>query len=61
MKINLASLARNAAEAIDPKRDRGAYAFVLEELAGHVEMVRSGKATLAQFAALYMIEPKVPA
>lgn len=58
MKIDLANMLRQARSAIDPKRDHGAYAFMLEELEKHVRMVRSGKATLDQFAELYMIGPE---
>lgn len=55
MKINLAGLARQAANAIDPKRDHGAYACCLEELAAHIEDVRAGRHTLEEFADYYMI------
>lgn len=57
MKIDLANMLRQARGAIDPKRDHGAYSFMLEELEKHVRMVREGKATLEQFADLYMIRP----
>ncbi len=61
MKTNLANLLRNAAAAIDTKKDHGAYAWMLEtEIPNHIEMVRSGKATLEQFAELYELTPRKP-
>jgi hypothetical protein len=54
MKENLANLLRQAAAAIDPKRDAGAYAYMLGEVADHVDAVKAGKHTLAEFAAHYM-------
>ena len=56
MKINLAGLVRQAAALIPPKKDTGAYAYMLNELADHIGLVRSGEATLAEFAALYGLE-----
>jgi hypothetical protein len=58
MKVNLTGLLRQAAAAIPPKRDHGAYAYMLGELADHVQMVRDGKATLDEFADLYRIRPE---
>lgn len=58
MKIDLANMLRQARGAIDPKRDHGDYAFMLEELESHVRLVREGKATLDEFADLYMIRPE---
>ncbi len=58
MKCDLANMLRHARRAIDPKRDVGAYAFMLGELEDHVRQVRAGTATLDQFADLYMIRPE---
>ena len=61
MRCNSAHMLEQAARAIDPKRDHGAYAFSLEELAGHIRQVRAGTATLEQFADFYMIRPEAAA
>lgn len=58
MKCNSAHMLEQTASAIDPKRDTGAYAFALGELAGHIRQVRAGTATLDQFADFYMIRPE---
>lgn len=56
-RCNSAHMLEQAASAIDPKRYSGAYAFALEELAGHIRQVRAGTVTLDQFADFYMIRP----
>lgn len=61
MKVNLTGLLRQAAAAIDPERDQRAYAFMLGEVADHVQMVRDGKATLEEFAELYGLRSEAPA
>lgn len=53
MKTNLSGLLRNAAAIIDPRKDRGAYAFMLEEVADHIDAVRKGNHSLAEFAEFY--------
>lgn len=53
MNINLAGLLRQAANAVDPKRDHGAYAFALREVADHLDGVSRGEHTLADFAECY--------
>lgn len=58
MKINLENLLRNASQAIDPAKDDGGHAYVLNAVAEHIKQVRSGQATLAEFAALYMMEER---
>lgn len=60
MKVNLAGLAEQAARVIDPKKDRGAYRFMLEELAEHIRAVRAGEHTLAEFAEYYGLSPQSP-
>ncbi len=55
MKINAVNMLRQAARAIYPKRDRGAYAFMLEELAEHLEQVRDGQHTWDEFAQAYCL------
>ncbi len=59
MRCNLASLLRQAREAIDPKRDDGTYAFMLGEVESHVRQVRDGTLSLEEFADFYMIRPTV--
>lgn len=58
MKINLAHLLRQSAEAIAPKRDRAAYAFMLNEVADHIDQVKCGEHSLAEFAEYYCITPE---
>ncbi|MDB5707819.1 MAG: hypothetical protein JWN66_4935 [Sphingomonas bacterium] len=60
MNCNLAGLARNAADCISPRKDRGAYAFMLQELAGHVDQVRAGAVSLDEFADYYKLRPVSP-
>lgn len=55
MMCDLANLLRNAAGTIDPKKDRGAYAYMLTEVADHIEGVREGRFTLDQFAEHYRL------
>lgn len=55
-RCDSANMLRNAAAMINPKRDYSAYAFTLEEMAGHIEQVRRGDVTLDEFARFYMIE-----
>jgi len=57
-RCDSANMLRHAALAINPKRDYGAYAFMLGEMAGHIEQVRAGTATLDEFADFYMIRPE---
>lgn len=55
-RCDSANMLRNAAAMINPKRDYGAYAFMLEEMAQHIQQVRRGEVTLDEFARFYMIE-----
>lgn len=58
VKVNLAGLLRQAAACIDPEKDTGAYAYMLaEEVAAHIDGVRSGEFTLEQFAEHYCLAP----
>lgn len=57
-RCDSAHMMRNAAKCINPKKDRGAYSFMLEEMAGHIEQVRKGEVSLAGFARFYMIQPE---
>lgn len=57
MRCDSANMLRQAANAIDPKKDRFGYAFSLEELARHIKQVRDGSATLDELADFYMIRP----
>jgi len=44
MPVNLENLLRQAATCIDPKKDRGAYAYMIgEEVADHIAQERSGE------------------
>lgn len=61
MRCDLGNLLRNAAELIPEDADDGAYAFMLGEVAGHIEQVRDGSATLDEFADLYMLRPRAQA
>lgn len=56
-RCNSAHMLEQASRAINPKRDEGAYAFALEELASHIRQVRDGTTTLDEFADFYMIRP----
>ena len=57
MRCNSANMLMQASRAIDPETDRGAYAFALEEMAGHIKQVRDGSVSLDEFADFYMIRP----
>lgn len=61
MKCNLAGLLRQAALCIDPERDTGAYAYMLGEVADHVEQTRAGKHTVDEFARHYCLTEQVSA
>ena len=61
MKVNITGMLRGAWKSIDPALDRGSYAYMLEELIGHVEDVRAGRHTLAEFADFYCMTPAPPA
>lgn len=56
MKTNLAHLLRQASEAISPRKDHGAYAYMLQQVADHIDEVKAGKHTLAEFAQFYCME-----
>lgn len=58
MRCDLANMLRRASEAIDPQHDHGAYAFMLNQVADHVDAVRDGKHTVDEFADFYMVRPK---
>jgi hypothetical protein len=54
MPVNLENLLRQAATCIDPKKDKGAYAYMIgEEVADHIAQVRSGEIPLDAFAEHY--------
>lgn len=53
MKVNITGALRGAMLAIDPEKDQGAYAYLLEEIIGHIEDVRAGRHTLEEFADFY--------
>jgi hypothetical protein len=56
MRMNLSNLLKQASTAIDPEKDHGAYAWLLgEEIPRLIECVRSGEATIDEFADLFCI------
>ena len=55
MKTNLENMLRNASQAINPRKDKGSYAYMLTQVADHIAQVRDGSATLAEFAEFYMM------
>lgn len=55
MRVNVVNMLRQAAKAIDPRKDDGAYAFMLDELSDHLEMVRDGQHTWDEFAQAYCL------
>lgn len=55
MRVNVINMLRQASNAIDPKRDHGAYGYMLEDLSDHLEMVRQGVATWQEFAEAYCL------
>lgn len=58
MRINLPNLLMQAADVIEHrKRDEGAYAFMLSEVASHLRDVRDGRHTWAEFAEAYCLLP----
>lgn len=61
MKTNLSDLLRNAAEAINPRKDHGAYAYMLGEIADHVDMVRADPDNLGQFCRIYDLPAPIDA
>jgi hypothetical protein len=58
MRCNSANMLMQASRAIDPEKDVYAYAFALEDMAGHIRQVRAGTVTLDEFADFYMIRPE---
>ena len=59
MRVNLINMLRQAADTIEHRRrDDGAYAFMLEEVAGHLADVRDGKHTWDEFAEAYCLDRK---
>lgn len=55
MRCNAINMLRQAADAIDPRKDDGAYAFMLGEIADHLGQVRDGLHTWEEFAELYCL------
>lgn len=56
MRVNACNMLRQAAETIEQRKpDRGAYAFMLEQLGEHLGMIRDGQATWDEFAELYCL------
>ena len=61
MKIDLANLLRNAATTINPRKDHGGYTYMLGEIADHIDDVRAGRHSVAEFADYYGLAPLTPA
>jgi hypothetical protein len=55
MRVNAVNMLRQAAHAIDPDKDVGAYEFMLGELSQHLAMVRDGQHTWDEFAEAYCL------
>lgn len=55
MRVNAVNMLRQASRAIDPKKDTGAYEFMLDELSQHLAMVRDGQHTWEEFAEAYCL------
>lgn len=58
MRCDAANMLRQAANAINPETDRYAYACALEDMADHIQQVRSGEVPIEEFTRFYMIEPE---
>jgi hypothetical protein len=56
MKCDLANLLRQASSAINPRNDRGGYAYMLEQVADHIDDVKFGRHSLTEFAEFYKIK-----
>ena len=57
MKVNITGLLRGIQSAVDPDKDKGAYAYAVDELIGHIDDVRTGLVTLKEFTDFYCITP----
>lgn len=55
MRVNAVNMLRQAAQAIDPRKDDGAYVFMLDEFSQHLAMVRDGLHTWEEFAQAYCL------
>ncbi len=55
MRCNAVNMLKQASQVIDPNRDIGAYAFMLEEMSDHLAMVRDGLHTWEEFAEAYCL------
>jgi len=61
MRCNLKGLLTNSLDCISPKKDRYNIARSgLEQVIEHIEMVRTGKATLEEFGEFYCLIEKSP-
>lgn len=63
MKVNVRNMLRQAADTIEHRKpDRGAYAFMLEQFADHLDDLCNGKHTWEEFADFYCLNSaQVPA
>lgn len=50
MRINAINMLRQAADAIDPARDQGGYAYMLKGMSEVLAELRDGKITWDEFA-----------
>jgi len=59
MRVNLANLLKQAAAAIDPEKDHGAYAWMLgEEIPRLLGEVKAGQHTPQEFAEAFCFAPE---
>lgn len=56
MRVNAINMLNQASVCIEGRKpDTGAYAYMLEELAGHLADVRDGRHTWEEFAECYCL------
>lgn len=56
MRINVCNMLCQAADTIEHRRrDEGAYAYMLEQLAEHLAIIRDGEATWEEFAEVWCL------
>lgn len=55
-RVNVCNMLRQAADTIKHRRaDKGAYAFMLEQLSEHLEMLRDDPSLWGEFAEIYCL------
>jgi hypothetical protein len=57
LRCDLRGMVKHALHAMDQRRDpHGGTRAGLEQLLGHIDQVRSGKASVAEFADFYLLQ-----